>query len=197
MKTITSLKNVTLLAPSNEAWIEANLDELMKYGHLIIIYIPLLKLIVMFSPGTRPKSATFWICTWSRIAWIRKRLSERMPMRWVGKFIHNCHFILLAPWMTFFRSPRFRPTTINDSFTLTWWPAMTITRPLLWKVVASMPQSFNLIWWPPTDTFISSIGSWAVLSPPCCKNWKLIQCWSKRLENFAKTPLVNTLFFLP
>lgn len=30
MKTITDLKNVTLLAPSNEAWIEANLDELMK-----------------------------------------------------------------------------------------------------------------------------------------------------------------------
>lgn len=30
MKTITDLKNVTLLAPSNEAWIDANLDELMK-----------------------------------------------------------------------------------------------------------------------------------------------------------------------
>lgn len=30
LKTITGLKNVTLLAPSNEAWIEANLDELMK-----------------------------------------------------------------------------------------------------------------------------------------------------------------------
>lgn len=30
MKTITNLKDVTLLAPSNEAWMEANLDELMQ-----------------------------------------------------------------------------------------------------------------------------------------------------------------------
>lgn len=38
MKTITDLKNVTLLAPSNEAWIEANLDELMKWVNVTVAH---------------------------------------------------------------------------------------------------------------------------------------------------------------